>query len=63
MLVLGRKVGEKIVIQPPGSTPIILTICKIDPNGNIRLGFEADREITIDRMEVWESKQAEALLV
>ncbi len=47
MLVLSRKVGEKIVID--GSLKII--IVAVDGN-NVRLGITAPPEIIIDREEI-----------
>lgn len=47
MLVLSRKVGEKIVIDDN----ITLTVLAI-VNGRIRLGVEAPREVPVRRSEV-----------
>jgi carbon storage regulator len=49
MLVLSRKLGEKIYI----SDNICITIVDID-RGKIRLGIEAPREVPIFRQELLE---------
>jgi carbon storage regulator len=49
MLVLSRKLGEKIVI----GDNIVLTVVKIDRN-QIRLGIEAPRDVPIFREEMLE---------
>ena len=47
MLVLSRKLGERIVI----GDSIVLTVVKIDRN-QIRLGIEAPSNVTIFREEI-----------
>lgn len=47
MLVLSRKLGEKIVIN--GN--IVLTVVKIDRN-QIRLGVEAPKDVPVYREEI-----------
>jgi carbon storage regulator len=47
MLVLSRKLGEKIVI----GDNIVVTVVKIDRN-QIRLGIEAPHEIPVYREEI-----------
>ncbi|WP_435009965.1 carbon storage regulator [Tundrisphaera lichenicola] len=47
MLVLSRKLGEKILI----GDSIVLTVVKIDRN-QIRLGIEAPPDVTIYREEI-----------
>ncbi len=53
MLVLTRDVGEAVAID---GGRIIVTINEIR-DGRVRLGFEADPSIVIDRMEIHQSKQ------
>ena len=48
MLVLSRKLGEKIFI----GDNICITIVNID-RGKIRLGIEAPKEVQIARSELW----------
>jgi carbon storage regulator len=50
MLVLSRKVGEKIVIGE-GVGKITVTVVEIDGN-KIRLGIEAPRDVPVHRHEV-----------
>lgn len=47
MLVLSRKLGEKVVI----GNNIVLTVVDID-NGKIRLGIEAPRDVPVVRSEL-----------
>jgi carbon storage regulator len=55
MLVLSRKLGEKIYI----SDNICITIVDID-RGKIRLGIEAPRDVPIFRQELLEKKDGNA---
>lgn len=52
MLILSRKIGESIVIQV-GDKKIKFTIVEMN-NGNIKIGFEAPKDIKIYRNEVYE---------
>lgn len=54
MLVLTRKIGERIVI----GDNIVLTVIAID-GGRIRLGIEAPKEIPVHRKEVWVTIQGQ----
>jgi len=59
MLVLTRKHRESVVIGgsselQPGLTMTVLEI----RNGKVKLGFEADPSISVQRSEVWERKRA-----
>ena len=61
-LVLSRKVGERVIIAPPGHEPIVVTVGMIerrDGDRNVRLAFEAPRSTVIDREEVWMRREAE----
>lgn len=46
MLVLSRKVGEKIIIEN-----ITITVCEIRKD-RVRLGIEAPREVNVRREEL-----------
>jgi carbon storage regulator len=58
MLVLSRKLGEKIVIN--GN--IVVTIVKIDRN-QIRIGIEAPKDIPVYRNEIAPDHEAHGELV
>ena len=47
MLVLSRKLGEKIVIGPN----VTITIVKLDHN-QVRIGIEAPKDVTVYREEI-----------
>ena len=47
MLVLSRKLGERIMI----GDRIVVTVTKLD-HGQVRLGIEAPREIAVFREEI-----------
>jgi carbon storage regulator len=57
MLVLSRKLGEKIVI----SDNIIVTVVKIDRN-QIRLGIEAPLEVSVYREEISPNRATKAVV-
>lgn len=52
MLSLTRHVRERIVVIPPESGPIRVTLIEIK-GGKVRLGFEADSDTQILREEVY----------
>ena len=52
MLRLRRAVGERIVVIPPDSGPIRVTLIEVR-GGQIWLGFEADSETEILREELY----------
>jgi carbon storage regulator len=56
MLVLSRKLGEKIVI----SDNIVVTVVKIDRN-QIRLGIEAPHEVPVYREEIAPNRASKPL--
>jgi carbon storage regulator len=56
MLVLTRKVGEKIVINDN----ITVMVTAID-GGKVRLGVIAPREVSVDREEIAQEKRENAL--
>lgn len=65
MLVLKRKVEERVVISVPGHLTasgdpieIRVLVCLVKLRDmSVRLGFEADRDVEIHRLEVWEDIQ------
>jgi carbon storage regulator len=57
MLVLSRKLGEKIVI----GNNIVVTVVKIDRN-QIRIGIEAPQDVPVFREEIAQSQMARAKL-
>jgi carbon storage regulator len=56
MLVLSRKLGEKVMIGggKSGIPPTVVTVVQID-YGKIRLGFEAAPNVPINRTEILDS--------
>ena len=52
-LVLTRKLNEKIIIHDDDGVLARVKISKVDRN-QVRLTFEADKEIRIDRQEVFD---------
>lgn len=50
VLTLTREVGQQIYI----GDDIILTVVSVSPNGRVRLGIEAPKQVRIDRKEVLE---------
>lgn len=55
-LVLTRKVDEEIIISNDSKQVVCsIGVSKIDRN-SVRLSFEADTDLKIDRKEVFESK-------
>lgn len=62
MLVLARKVGEKVVLILPEGLPAgeEIEVMPITVNGSqVRLGFQARREIQVHREEVWDAIKTE----
>jgi sRNA-binding carbon storage regulator CsrA len=57
MLVFTRKNGEAVVVTGLPGDRRLLTVKVIETwGGRVRLGFEADPTIVIDRSEVWDRK-------
>jgi carbon storage regulator CsrA len=54
MLKLRRTVGERIVVIPPDSGPIRVTLIEVR-GGKVWLGFEADSNTEILREELYEA--------
>lgn len=56
MLVLSRKTSENVIIAAAGG--ITVKILSVKGN-NVKLGFEADESVEIDREEVFKRKSKE----
>ncbi len=52
MLKLRRRVGERIVVIPPDSGPVRVTVLEVE-GGTVWMGFEADADTEIYREEVY----------
>jgi carbon storage regulator CsrA len=52
MLVLSRKKDEKIILKCPDMADIMITIVRIDNKNRVRIGIEADKDITVLRSEL-----------
>lgn len=52
MLVLSRKKDEKIILKCPDMADIMITIVGIDNKNKVRIGIEADKDITVLRSEL-----------
>ena len=53
MLVLSRKINEKIFVAVPGrENPIVVQIIRVSGDGKVSIGIEADRNIEIAREEL-----------
>ncbi len=52
MLVLSRKKDETIVIKRAGNSDIKITIVRIDNKNKVRVGIEADKDVTVLRSEL-----------
>jgi len=60
MLVLGREIGETIIITLPDGQRITVTCCAARV-GKCRIGIDADPAFTIHRGEIQETIDAELL--
>lgn len=54
-LVLTRKVNEEVVVHDYGGVITTIKITKVDGN-QVRLAFDANEEVYIDRKEIYEQK-------
>jgi len=65
MLLLGRKVGEEVVLTM-GDVEVVVTVVQLKANGAVRLGFDAPESVRILRREIIardsERERAEGLL-
>jgi len=58
MLILTRRKSEKVIIVGPDGTRIVVTVLDLE-RGKARLGFEAPRDVFVDREEIALLRQAE----
>ena len=55
MLVLSRKTRESIIVGGGGGFLSLLKVTVLDiAAGKVRLGFEADGDVPVHRLEIWE---------
>jgi carbon storage regulator len=55
MLVLTRKTQESVVVGGSDGCERMLKVTVLDiQHGKVRLGFEADADVPVHRLEVWE---------
>ncbi len=59
-LCLRRRLGESIIITLPDGQLVTLTV-GADRGSQVRLDFEAPSAVVIDRKEVWDQKQYDAM--
>jgi len=52
MLVLSRKKDETIILKGPDMHEIRITVVRIDNRNKVRLGIEADKDVTVLRSEL-----------
>jgi carbon storage regulator CsrA len=52
VLNLRRRVGQSVVICPPGSSEIRVTVVELRPNGDVVVGVQAHPDTEINREEV-----------
>jgi carbon storage regulator CsrA len=59
MLVLSRKSQESVVVGGAGELAPLLTVTVLEiRGGRVRLGFEVDAKVPVQRLEVWEQIRA-----
>ena len=55
MLVLSRKCCQSVVLGGGGALPRVLKVTVLQISGDkVKLGFDVDSDIPVNRMEVWE---------
>jgi carbon storage regulator CsrA len=52
MLVLSRKKDETIILRGPNMDDIRITVVRIDNKNKVRIGIEAEKDITVLRSEL-----------
>ncbi len=63
MLVLSRKKDETIILKAPNMEDIKITVVRIDNKNKVRIGIEAEKEITVLREELAGDNQISAEFV
>ena len=56
MLVLSRHVNEGITVTDASGNVILEVVVVELSQGRVKIGFNAERSITVDRNEVWKAK-------
>ena len=60
MLVLTRWTDETIMIGDPKKPEECIEVVVVEVRGDqVRLGVQAPRAVSVDRLEIWEQKQEE----
>ena len=55
MLILSRKSRQSVVVGGGGGFPGLLKVTVLEvTGGKVKLGFEADADIPVHRLEIWE---------
>jgi carbon storage regulator CsrA len=61
MLVLSRKNRESVVVGGKGGVDPMLKVTVLGiGNGKVKLGFEVDADVPVNRLEVWQRIQEES---
>lgn len=56
MLVLSRHVSEGITVTDADGNVVLEVVVVELSQGRVKIGFNAERSITVDRNEVWKAK-------
>lgn len=59
MLVLARRLDERVIINPGADDEIVITVTDLQ-DGKVRLGFAASPDTVIHREEIWRQIQRTA---
>ena len=60
MLVLTRRTDETIMIGDPKKPEECIEVVVVEVRGDqVRLGVQAPRAVSVDRLEIWEQKRTE----
>lgn len=62
MLVLSRKIQESVMVGGSEGFAQLLKVTVLEiKGGRVRLGFEVDADVPVNRLEVWERSRAGVL--